>query len=401
MIQLEDQSSNKPNAATQSGSPGKLDEELAWRQLQARDSAADFYYAVATTGVFCRPDCKSRLPLRANTRFFASAESARAAGFRACQRCKPEEPKRSSPVATMCAYLELHRDRAVSLATLGKLTAMSPFTAQRLFKQAMGATPSQYQRAIRANALRTELRQGKGGETSGVTSAIYEAGYGSASRAYEGSPLGMTPARFAAGGRGETIRYAIAASKQSPALRSVILGSTDRGICWLALGATEQELEASLREEFPAASLIQDPELAMTVITVIESVGKQEGNAANSALPLDLRGTAFQLRVWQALQQIPAGQTRTYSGLATELGMPNATRAVARACALNRVSVLVPCHRVVGVSGSLTGYRWGVERKRELLQAEGTKTENLTTKNVRQEHRRTSSDVSPSLFPAE
>jgi AraC family transcriptional regulator of adaptative response/methylated-DNA-[protein]-cysteine methyltransferase len=299
----------------------------------------------------------------------------------------------------MCAYLELHRDQAVSLATLGKLTAMSPFTAQRLFKAAMGATPSQYQRAIRANALRSELRKGQ--ERSDVTTAIYEAGYGSSSRVYESSPLGMTPARFLAGGRGETIRYAIAASKQSPTLGSVIIGSTDRGICWLALGATEQELEASLREEFPAASIVLDPELARTVTKVLESVGKEGANAANSALPLDLRGTAFQLRVWQALQQIPAGETRTYSGLATEMGMPNATRAVARACALNRVSVLVPCHRVVGVSGSLTGYRWGVERKRELLQAEGTKTENLTTKNVRQEHRRTSSDVSPSLFPAD
>jgi len=401
MIKLEGQSENQPNAAAQSGNSSRIDEELAWQQLQARDSTADFYYGVATTGVFCRPDCKSRLPLRANTRFFSDPSKARAAGFRACMRCKPEKPKRPSTVAAMCAYLELHRDQAVSLATLGKLTAMSPFTAQRLFKSAMGATPAQYQRAIRANALRSELRKGQSRERPDVTTAIYEAGYGSSSRAYESSPLGMTPARFLAGGRGETIRYAVASSKQNPALGSIIVGATERGICWLALGASQQELEASLRTEFPAAEIVADPSLAETVFLVFDEIGQQVSKPVSSALPLDLRGTAFQLRVWKALQQIPAGETRTYSGLATEMGMPNATRAVARACALNRVSVLVPCHRVVGMSGSLTGYRWGVERKRELLQAEGTKTESFTIKNVRQEHRRTSSDVSPSLFPAD
>jgi AraC family transcriptional regulator of adaptative response/methylated-DNA-[protein]-cysteine methyltransferase len=371
--------------------PG-VDEEQAWQRLQARDANADFYYAVITTGVFCRPDCKSRLPLRTNTRFFETTSAAQAAGFRPCLRCKPEQPKLPSAVAAMCAYLELHRDQPVRLATLGKLTGISPFTAQRLFKAAMGATPSQYQRAIRANTLRTELRQ----KRTDVTTAIYAAGYGSSSRAYEANPLGMTPARFLGGGRGETIRYAIAASKQNPAIGSIVVGATARGICWLALGASEEELEASLREEFPAAALVPDRKLARTVQAILENVGKQESTSASSTLPLDLRGTAFQLRVWKALQQIPAGETRTYSGLAAEMGMPNATRAVARACALNRVSVLVPCHRVVGMSGSLTGYRWGVERKRELLQAEGTKTDDLTTKNVRQEHRRT-----PSLFPVD
>jgi AraC family transcriptional regulator, regulatory protein of adaptative response / methylated-DNA-[protein]-cysteine methyltransferase len=366
-----------------------LNEELAWQQLQSRDGGADFYYGVATTGVFCRPDCKSRLPLRVNTRFFADPVKARAAGFRPCMRCKPEEPKRPSAIAAMCAYLESHRDQPVRLATLGKFTGMSPFTAQRLFKEAMGVTPSQYQRAIRANALRSELRQGQSRERSDVTSAIYEAGYGSASRAYEAAPLGMTPGKFLAGGRGETIHYTIAASKQSPMLGSIIIGATDRGICWLALGASEEELEAGLREEFPAATILPDQELAKTVSAILDGIGAHQSASATNALPLDLRGTAFQLRVWKALQQIPAGETRTYSGLAAEMGMPKATRAVARACALNRVSVLVPCHRVVGMSGSLTGYRWGVERKRELLKAEGTKTEGFTMENVRQEHRRT------------
>jgi AraC family transcriptional regulator of adaptative response/methylated-DNA-[protein]-cysteine methyltransferase len=384
------QTANQPDAATPAaGISREFSEDLAWQLLQARDSSADFYYGVSTTGVFCRPDCKSRLPLRPNTRFFSDPSEARAAGFRPCMRCRPEEPKRPAPVASMCAYLELHRDQPVRLATLGKLVKMSPFTAQRLFKQAMGATPAQYQRAIRANALRSELRKGR--ERSDVTTAIYEAGYGSASRAYEAAPLGMTPGKFLAGGRGETIRYAIASSKQNPALGSIIVGATERGICWLALGATEEELEASLRTEFPAAEIVPDPQLAKTVTAILEGVGRHKAESAGSALPLDLRGTAFQLRVWKALQQIPAGETRTYSGLATEMGMPKATRAVARACALNRVSVLVPCHRVVGVSGSLTGYRWGVERKRELLNKEGVNKE-----GVRKEFLRT-----PSLFPAE
>jgi AraC family transcriptional regulator, regulatory protein of adaptative response / methylated-DNA-[protein]-cysteine methyltransferase len=350
----------------------QIDVHAAWQQLLSRDPNAGFFYGVATTGVFCRPNCKSRLPLRENTRFFATIEEARAAGFRACMRCKPEAPARPSAVAQMCAYLERNLDRTVRLVALGKLTGISPFTAQRLFKQAMGASPSQYQRAIRANALRSELREGD----TNVTNAVYEAGYGSSSRAYESSPLGMTPGRFLAGGRGETIRYAIRSVASVPSastskqLGSIIVGATERGICWLALGESEPELEAGLRAEFPAATINADPELGETVAAVIQTIGAKSDRAVSHELPLDLRGTAFQLRVWQALREIPQGETRTYSGLAAQMGMPNATRAVARACALNRVSVLVPCHRVVGASGSLTGYRWGVERKRQLLASE-------------------------------
>jgi AraC family transcriptional regulator of adaptative response/methylated-DNA-[protein]-cysteine methyltransferase len=349
----------------------KIEEQAAWQQLLSRDTNANFFYAVATTGVFCRPNCKIRLPLRENTRFFATVEDARGAGFRACMRCKPEAPARPSAVVQMCAYLERNLDRPVRLAALGKLTGISPFTAQRLFKQAMGATPSQYQRAIRANALRSELRDGD----TNVTNAVYEAGYGSSSRAYESSPLGMTPGRFLAGGRGETIRFAIRSVASVPSastsrqLGSIIVATTERGICWLALGESEAELEAGLRAEFPAATIHADPKLGETVAAVVKNIGAKNGPASD-ALPLDLRGTAFQLRVWQALREIPPGETRTYSGLAAQMGMPKATRAVARACALNRVSVLVPCHRVVGASGSLTGYRWGVERKRQLLASE-------------------------------
>jgi len=202
-----------------------------------------------------------------------------------------------------------------------------------------------------------------------VTDAIYEAGFGSSSRAYEGSQLGMTPARFAQGGRGEQIAYTTVRS----AFGWMVVGATERGLCWLALGATSTEAEASLREEFPLATLKRDPALATMVDAALRVVGGQspsEESAAPQVLTLDLRGTAFQLRVWQALRAIPRGQTRSYSQLARDLGDPKATRAVARACATNRVALVVPCHRVVGASGSLTGYRWGVERKRQLLEAE-------------------------------
>jgi len=341
----------------------KLDEDQAWGQLQARDRKADFLYGVTTTGVFCRPGCGSRAPLRSNTRFFTTPTEAKAAGFRACQRCKPEEARPQDPVVQMCTYLERKIDRPVRLAELGKLTGMSPFTAQRIFTQAMGATPAQYQRAIRAHGLRGQLSNGE----TNVTTAIYEAGYGSSSRAYERTPLGMTPGKFLAGGRGEKIRFAVA---EVPDLGWIIVGATERGICWLAIGSSANEAQDSIREEFPAAEITADPKLADTVRKIVEGLGS---SSRSETLPLDLRGTAFQLRVWKALQEIPAGETKTYSQLAAEMGIPSSTRAVARACALNRVSVLVPCHRVVGVSGSLTGYRWGVERKRELLKHEGAR----------------------------
>ena len=337
-------------------------EEHAWEQLQARNAEAKFFYGVETTGVFCRPGCASRMPLRANTRFFRTVEEAQASGFRACQRCRPEEAVGPSPVARMCAYLAANLERSVTLAELGRRVKMSPFSAQRLFKKEMGATPAQYQRALRANGLREQLQKG-----ATVTEAIYEAGYGSSSRVYEQAPLGMTPGRFLAGGRGERMRFGVA---EAAKLGWMIVGATERGVCWLAIADNAAEAEASLRAEFPAAEIAADPELEATVQEIIAGV---QGSPASEKLPLDLRGTAFQLRVWSALQEIPAGETKTYSQLAAEMGMPKSTRAVARACATNRVSVLVPCHRVVGVSGSLTGYRWGVERKRQLLQSESEK----------------------------
>jgi AraC family transcriptional regulator of adaptative response/methylated-DNA-[protein]-cysteine methyltransferase len=337
-----------------------IDLEAAWRQVLSRDRAARFFYAVTTTGVFCRPGCASRRPLRANVRFFPSAGEAQAAGFRPCKRCTPAEGR---PLDKIRGYIEANLDRPVPLAELARLVKLSPFTVQRLFKQGMGVSPLQYQRALRAGSLRGALKQG-----DNVTDAIYNAGFGSSSRAYEGAQLGMTPARFAAGGRGEQIGWCSASSP----FGWVIVGATERGLCWLSLAGTKHEAEESLREEFPAATLKRDPSLEAMVDAALRAVVGQTGSTEKLAAPqvLDLRGTAFQLKVWQALRRIPRGETRSYSQLACELGNPNATRAVARACATNRVALVVPCHRVVGASGSLTGYRWGIERKRQLLEAE-------------------------------
>jgi len=343
-----------------------LDPETAWKQLVARDPQGQFFYGVTTTGVFCRPNCASRRPLRGNVCFFATPAEAQAAGFRACQRCRPTIKTPVNPLDKVRAYIEARIDQPVRLGELGRIAGMSPFTVQRLFKRAMGVSPLEYQRALRAGTLRAALKKGKA-----VTDAIYDAGFGSSSRAYEGSQLGMTPARFAQGGKGEHIGYATA---QSP-FGWMIVGATERGLCWLSLAATKREAEDTLQEEFPAATLRRDASLARWADAAIRYVREGIDLIPKAAAPraperLDLRGTVYQLRVWQALRQIPRGETRTYSQLAREMGDPNATRAVARACATNRVAILVPCHRVVGADGSLTGYRWGTERKEKLLAAE-------------------------------
>jgi AraC family transcriptional regulator, regulatory protein of adaptative response / methylated-DNA-[protein]-cysteine methyltransferase len=343
-------------------SASTFDPEMAWKQLVARDRKARFVYGVTTTGVFCRPGCASRRPLRENVRFFQTAAEAQAAGFRACKRCAIAW---SRPLDEIRAHIETNLDRPVLLKELGRVAGLSPFTVQRLFKREMGVSPLQYQRAMRAGKLRGALKRG-----ASVTDAIYAAGFGSSSRAYEGNQLGMTPARFAQGGKGEHISFTTA---RTP-FGWVIVGATERGLCWLSLGSTSAEAEASLRAEFPAATLRRDASLSRLVDAALESVreGTDLGMGRNRAGELDLRGTVFQLRVWQALRQIPRGETRSYSQLAREMGEPNSTRAVARACATNRVALLVPCHRVVGADGSLTGYRWGLKRKQLLLKTEST-----------------------------
>ncbi len=352
-----------PGSIRSSQSASTLDSDAAWNQLAARDSNARFVYGVTTTGVFCRPGCASRRPLRENVRFFSSVVEAQAAGFRPCKRCSPASTAPGGTLDKIRAHIERNLDRPMKLKELGRVVGLSPFTVQRLFKREMGVSPLQYQRAMRAGQLRSALKQGES-----VTDAIYSAGFGSSSRAYEGNQLGMTPARFAQGGRGERIGFA---SARTP-FGWMIVGATERGLCWLSLADTKSEAEKSLREEFPAATLRRDPSLSKLVDVALESVRTGTSSVQNQR-PLegvDLRGTVFQLRVWQALRQIPRGETRSYSQLAREMGEPKATRAVARACALNRVALLVPCHRVVGADGSLTGYRWGVERKQQLLKAE-------------------------------
>jgi AraC family transcriptional regulator of adaptative response/methylated-DNA-[protein]-cysteine methyltransferase len=362
------------NGGTRIGEPMQgttIDPDAAWVQLVARDRAAQFLYAVLTTGVFCRVGCGSRPPRRENVRFFRSADEAGAAGFRACKRCRPDLVRAgagggiawSGPLDGVRRHIERNVDRAVPLAELGTVAGMSPFTVQRMFKREMGVSPLGYQRALRAASLRGALKEG-----GSVTDAIYNAGFGSSSRAYEGAQLGMTPARFAAGGSGERIGFTTA---RTP-FGWMVVGATERGLCWLALGSTSAEAEGSLREEFPLATVRRDASLSTLVDAALESVrdGSDLGRGRVGLEGLDLRGTVFQLRVWEALRRIPRGETRSYSELAREMGEPKATRAVARACALNRVAVVVPCHRVVGASGSLTGYRWGVERKRALLEAE-------------------------------
>jgi len=379
----------RPQSSTPSSFPiSALDPDLAWKQLVARDPKARFVYGVTTTGVFCRPGCASRRPLRENVRFFETVVEAQAAGFRACKRCAPAATATGGTLDKIRGHIERNLDRPVLLKELGRVAGLSPFTVQRLFKREMGVSPLQYQRAMRAGRLRGALKRGES-----VTDAIYTAGFGSSSRAYEGNQLGMTPARFAQGGKGERIAFTTA---RTP-FGWVIVGATQRGLCWLSLGSTSNEAESSLRAEFPAATLRRDPSLSRLVDAALESVCEgsdlskgRDGNQLAGRVggpdnpdaeqirvgDLDLRGTVFQLRVWQALRQIPRGETRSYSQLAREMGDPKSTRAVARACATNRVALLVPCHRVVGADGSLTGYRWGVERKRQLLKAESTASGN-------------------------
>ncbi len=338
--------------------PQNIIPESAWQKIVDRDRNAGFVYGVTTTGVFCKPGCASRQPLRANVRLFHTVDEAQAAGFRPCKKCAAH----GNPLDEVRSYIEKHHDRPIRLQELGRIARLSPFTVQRLFKREMGVSPLQYQRALRASQLRNDLRKG-----STVTNAIYEAGFGSSSRAYEGAQLGMTLARFAQGGKGERIGFCAAPSP----FGWIIVGATERGLCWLSLAGTKAEAEVALRTEFPAAALRRDPSLARLVDAALATVREGDDLIRNQTpTELDLRGTVFQLRVWNALRKIPRGETRTYSQLAREMGEPNATRAVARACALNRVALVVPCHRVVGADGKLTGYRWGVERKEQLLAAE-------------------------------
>ncbi len=344
-----------------------FDTDAARRQaLSSRDPAADghFFYAVLTTGVFCRPSCAARPARPENLRFFASVASAQAEGYRACKRCRPDEPAKAQrdadTVARACRTIE-RADTPPSLDELAAEAGLSPFHFHRLFRRIAGVTPRAYAAAHRAGRARTALAQ-----DDSVTTALFAAGFGSSARFYAEAPalLGMTPTAYRAHGAGETIRFAVGVAS----LGHVLVGATDKGVCAILLGDDPAALEADLRDRFSRASVAPAPDaLAARLGQVLALVDDPRGG---HDLPLDVRGTAFQRRVWEALQSIPPGETVTYGALATRLGSPRAVRAVAGACAANAVAVAIPCHRVIGASGALTGYRWGVARKRELLARE-------------------------------
>lgn len=340
-----------------------LDPETAWTAVLERDARFDgrFVYAVSSTGVYCRPTCPSRRPRRSNVRFFAAALEAEGAGYRACRRCRPQPGETSRPaeaVRRACDYLEAHPDDSPTLNDLAREVGMSPWHLHRTFKAALGLSPKQYAARLRAGRFKDEVR---GGES--VAGATYGAGYGSSSRLYEksGENLGMTPGAYRRGGRGMSIRFTLA---DSPFGR-LLIGATGRGICAVNLGDDDGALEAGLRREYPNAGIERDDaalrEWVETFLPVLD------GRSAARELPLDLQATAFQWRVWRALQDIPYGETRSYGEVAAALGRPQAARAVAQACASNHVALVVPCHRVVRGDGAPGGYRWGAERKRRIL----------------------------------
>ena len=353
----------------------------AWQQVLARDRSADgqFVYAVATTGIYCRPSCPSRRPARQHVQFFPTGEAARAAGFRACLRCRPDEQTAKAIdgplLQKLCAHLRRHIDRSVSLDELGALAGLNSLTVQRRFEHALGVTPRQFQIELRASGFRDLLSEPS---APSITEAVYEAGYSASSRLYTGAQqrLGMKPARFRDGGRGETIEFVSAACQ----LGYVLVAATAIGTCWVALGDDPQTLEAALRTRFRHATLLAaeprllaaEPEKRSSLTEALSAVLSHltQRPADAHGLPLDLRATVFQQRVWKALAAIPRGETRSYSEVARALGQPTAARAVARACASNPVALLVPCHRVVGTAGELTGYRWGRERKQRILDLE-------------------------------
>ena len=337
-----------------------------WAAVAARDPAADgkFFYSVRTTGVYCRPSCAARLARPENVDFHVTAADAERAGFRPCKRCKPDQPPRSeqhaAKVAELCRVIE-HAEHALSLEELADHAGLSTSHLHRVFKAFTGLTPKEYATAHRARRVRAELER-----NDTVTEAIYGAGYGSSGRFYEKSRalLGMTPTDYRSGGVNTQIRFAIGECS----LGSILVAASERGVCAILMGDDPDQLARDLQDRFPRADLIGgDAGFEQLVAKV---VGFVETPRLGLDLPLDVRGTAFQQRVWQALREIPAGKTVSYSELAKRIGAPKSVRAVAQACAANPVAVAIPCHRVVRNDGALSGYRWGVERKRTLLARE-------------------------------
>ena len=353
------------NMTAKSRNPVTLDDPR-WAAVVARDAKADgqFFYSVRTTGVYCRPSCAARTPRPENVAFHLTAIEAQRAGFRACLRCKPDEPslaaKQAALVAQMCRLLEAS-EQLPSLAELAQHAQLSTFHLHRVFKGITGLTPKAYAAAHRAKRMREELVR-----TGTVTDAIYGAGYNSGGRFYAEADnvLGMTPTRYRAGGADTEIRFAIGQCS----LGAILVARSDRGVCAISMGDDPDALARDLQDRFPKAALVGgDVEFEQWVARVI---GFVEAPRLSLDLPLDVRGTAFQQRVWKALRTIPPGRTASYSDIAQRVGAPNATRAVAQACASNVLAVAIPCHRVVRRDGTLSGYRWGVDRKRALLASE-------------------------------
>ena len=341
-------------------------DETRWAAVVARDAAADgvFYYSVRTTGVYCRPSCGSRRARRENVEFHQDCGAAEAAGFRPCKRCRPNEAslaeRQAAAVAKACRLIE-GADELPSLDELAETAGLSRFHFHRLFRAATGLTPKAYASAHRSERMRTELKRG-----DSVTSAIYDAGFNSSARFYAtaAGALGMNPSEFRAGAPGASIRFAIGQCS----LGAILVAASDKGVCAILLGDDPDHLARDLQDRFPKATLVGgDAEFERWVAKI---VGFVEAPRLGLDLPLDVRGTAFQQRVWQALREIPAGSTASYSEIAARIGSPKAVRAVAQACAANALAVAIPCHRVVRNDQSLSGYRWGVERKRALLERE-------------------------------
>jgi len=351
-----------------------------WQAVLARDAQFEsaFVYAVRSTGVYCRPTCASRRPSRNQVAFYCSPEAAEQAGFRPCRRCRPcgvEAELRSAQtklVECLCREIEASLDEgdgAITLAALSQRVGANVYQIRRSFKRVMGITPRQYADAKRLTRLKLRLRGGQD-----VTGALYDAGYGSSRALYERAPsrMGMTPATYRKGGLGMRIDYTIV---DSP-LGRLLVGATERGVCAVCLGDSDGALETNLSAEYPQAEIRRDD--ARLTAWVVAFLSHLQGRLPHLDLPVDVRATAFQWRVWEELRAIPYGTTRSYSDVARAIGRPRAVRAVARACATNPVAVVIPCHRVVGKDGGLHGYRWGLERKQELLALERRAAENAS-----------------------
>jgi len=340
-----------------------------WAAVLARDAAADgrFVYSVRTTGVYCRPSCGSRRARPENVRFHEDAAAAERAGFRPCKRCRPRQavaPRRQAEIVTRACRTIEHSETPPSLESLARAAGLSPFHFHRTFKAVTGLTPRAYATAQRQRRLREGLDPVGGPRT--VTEAIFDAGFNSSTRAYAQTPaaLGMTPTAYRAGGTAARIRFAVGQCS----LGAILVAQSERGLCAILLGEDPERLVQDLQRRFPQAELIGGDAAFERVVATV--VGFVEAPRLGLDLPLDIRGTAFQQRVWRALRELPPGTTTSYAELARRIGVPSATRAVAGACAANVLAVAIPCHRVVRTDGALSGYRWGVERKRRLLERE-------------------------------